>query len=105
MDQVADLVRVFPWYYFDGGDPLTNGVVGSHLAVQGFATVVLAVLAVVGVRRRDLVRGDTTGGTLLEKVRSNPMAARALERLGGGAAVSSIRRAFSQQGILFILAS
>jgi ABC-2 type transport system permease protein len=43
-----------PFYYYAGHDPLSNGVEWSGLVVLALATVVLTVVAVQGLRHRDL---------------------------------------------------
>lgn len=50
----ADVVKVFPWYYFNSSEPLRNGVHWGHLGVLLLATAVFACLALIGVNRRDL---------------------------------------------------
>jgi len=59
----APLVHAVDWlkylsifHYYDGDDPLTNGVDAGQLAVLATTTIVLVALAVVGMRRRDLRR-------------------------------------------------
>ncbi|MGI9647875.1 MAG: ABC transporter permease subunit, partial [Acidimicrobiia bacterium] len=62
VDGLESLARVFPWYYYEGGDPLLNGISWGHLSVLLVASVVLVALAVYGVNRRDL-RGQALGVT------------------------------------------
>ena len=49
-----NVAKVFPWHYFDNGQPVINGIQWGHLAVLIGAIVVLAAIALVGVNRRDL---------------------------------------------------
>ena len=42
------------FYYYEGNDPITNGVDAADLAVLGVAAIALTALAVVGIRNRDL---------------------------------------------------
>jgi len=58
---LAPLVAAIEWfkylsvfYYYEGHDPIGNGVDASDLAVLAAATLVLTALAVVGLRQRDL---------------------------------------------------
>jgi ABC-2 type transport system permease protein len=57
----APLVGAIDWlkylslfYYYEGHDPITNGVDAGELVVLALATIMLTVLAVLGVRRRDI---------------------------------------------------
>lgn len=57
----APLVGAVEWlkylslfYYYEGHDPISQGVNAGDLAVLGLATVALTALAVVGIRDRDL---------------------------------------------------
>jgi ABC-2 type transport system permease protein len=61
LNGLAPLVAAVEWlkylsvfYYYEGHDPIGNGVDAGDLAVLGAATVALAALAVVGLRQRDL---------------------------------------------------
>ena len=98
--------KVFPWYYFAGSDPLMNGVDWGHVSILGGASAALFVVAFVGVNRRDL-RSRSTGVSLLDTLRANPMTAAATERLAGGARVSAIwvKTASEHQGLLFVVSS
>ena len=83
------LRKAFPWYYFDGSEPVYNGIAWGHLAVLLVASVVLLVVAVVGFNRRDL-RSQSVGSSLLDRVQGNPFLNRMIGRLAGSARVSSI---------------
>ena len=86
----GDAVRKFlPWYYFDGSDPVTNGVAWGHIALLVSASVVLLVTSIIGFNRRDL-KGQSVGTTMLDRVRGNPLLNRMIGRLAGSARVSSI---------------
>ena len=80
---------VFPWYYFDGSEPVYNGIAWGHLAVLTSGSVALLVAAVIGFSRRDL-RSQSGGVSLLDRVRGNPRLNRMIGRLAGSARVSSI---------------
>lgn len=86
--ELHDVARIFPWYYFNSAQPLYTGVHWGHVGVLFGLTGALLIVAVVGVRRRDLRFGE--GSTLLDMLRKNPRIAKALARLGGGTHVSSI---------------
>ena len=83
------LRKAFPWYYFEGSEPVYNGIAWGHLALLTSASVVLLVVAVVGFNRRDL-RSQSVGTSLLDRVRGNPLLNRMIGRLAGSARVSSI---------------
>ena len=103
---LADLAKVFPWYYYNGSDPLANGIDIGNLVVLLGATALLAVLAVVGVNRRDL-RGRSLGTTMVDRLRSAPITRVVVERLAGSARVSRIwlKTASDYQGLLLVVGS
>ena len=84
-----ELRKLSPWYYFDGSDPLRNGVAWGHLAVLLAASAVFLATAVAGFNRRDL-KSQSVGTTLLDRIRGNPYLNRVIGRLAGSARVSSI---------------
>ena len=81
--------RRSPWYYFDGSEPVYNGIAWGHLALLASASAALLVAAVVAFNRRDL-RSQSVGASLLDRVRGNPLLNRMIGRLAGSARVSSI---------------
>ena len=85
----ADLSRAFPWHYYDGAEPLLNGVDVGHLAVLGTGTVLFAGIAWWGLNRRDL-RSRNVGVSLLDRLREVPQTKQIADRLAGGARVSGI---------------
>ena len=89
IDGGQTFAKVLPWYYFDGGDPVNNGVAWGHLAVLISGSALLLVAAIVGFNRRDL-KGQSVGTTMLDRVRGNPLLNRMIGRLAGSARVSSI---------------
>ena len=89
IEGLADVAKVFPWYWFNGSQPELNGVGWGHLGLQVGLSVVLGAVALVGVRRRDL-RGASTGTTILDRLRTNPRTQAIVERLAGSARVSGI---------------
>lgn len=63
VDGLADGARLSPWYYYNGSQPLANGLDAGHLAVLLAIAACGLALALVGVRRRDIEPGRR-GGTL-----------------------------------------
>jgi ABC-2 type transport system permease protein len=66
---LAGAVRIVPWHYFDGADPLVDGVSWPHLAMLSVGAGCLLGAALVGVERRDL-RGPSTGESLMGRLRT-----------------------------------
>ncbi len=89
VEGAEEFVRLFPWHYFDGSNPLYNGIAWGDVAVLLGASLVFALGAVVGVRRRDL-KGQSTSVTILDRIRENPLTDKVIGRLAGAARVSSI---------------
>jgi ABC-2 type transport system permease protein len=101
-----DLAKAFPWYYYSGSEPLLNGIHWGHLAALAAGSIVLFLIALVGVNRRDL-RGPSTGVTLMDRLRTSPLTAGIANRLAGSARVSRIwvKTASEYQGLLFVVAA
>jgi ABC-2 type transport system permease protein len=97
--------KVFPWYYFDGADPIRNGLSWGHLSVLFGGSALLAAIAQVGLNRRDL-RSQTVGENLVDRLRANPMTKKIVDRLAGSTRVSRIwiKTASEHQGLLIITA-
>ena len=51
---IAWLKYLSPFYYYSGHDPIVHGIDVGGLVVLGVATLLLVVVAVEGLRRRDL---------------------------------------------------
>ena len=83
------VAKAFPWYYYDSGRPITNGVHWTHLGLLVGSSAILAALAVVGLRRRDL-KEHGVAVTLMDRLRNNPRTQKLIERLAGSARVSRI---------------
>ena len=105
VDDLADLARIFPWYYYDGSDPLSNGIDVAHLAMLAAGIAIAAVVAWVGVQRRDL-RGQSSGTSLIDRLRTMPVVSYVGERFAGSGRVSAIwaKTASDHQGLLAITA-
>ncbi|MCP3975562.1 MAG: ABC transporter permease subunit [bacterium] len=96
--------KLFPWYYFSGSQPHVNGASWGHLAVLFVGIAILAAVAVAGVNRRDL-RGQTTGVSLVDRLRTHPLTEKLVDRLAGSTRVSRIwiKTASEHQGLLIIV--
>lgn len=84
-----NVTKAFPWYYFNGSEPLINGIDWGHIGVLFTGIALFVIAAVIGVNRRDL-RGQNVGITLLDRLRSNPITQRVVNRLAGSVRVSRI---------------
>jgi ABC-2 type transport system permease protein len=97
------VAKVFPWYYFNGSEPLLNGINWGHLSVLFAGIALFAAIAVIGVNRRDL-RDQNIGVSLLDRLRNNPMTKKVVDRLAGSARVSRIWiKTFSEHQVLLII--
>jgi ABC-2 type transport system permease protein len=103
-ESLADLARLFPWYYFSASDPKFGGIDWAHFAVLAGGTLAFAGVAVVGVNRRDL-RGQAEGRKLIDRLRENSITSRVAELLAGRARVSRIwvKSASDHQGLLYVI--
>ncbi len=101
-----NVARLFPWHYFEGSQPLVNGIDRGHLSVLLAGVVALVGIGLVGLNRRDL-RGQNAGVTLLDRLRSNPMTEKVVDRLAGSTRVSRIwiKTASDHQGLLVVTAA
>ncbi|MDJ0664939.1 MAG: ABC transporter permease subunit [Acidimicrobiia bacterium] len=100
-----NVAKVFPWYYFDGADPMRAGISGGHMTVLLGSSVALGGLAWLGVNRRDL-KGQTVGTNLLDRLRANPLTEKVVDRLAGSTRVARIwiKTVSEHQGMLIIVA-
>jgi ABC-2 type transport system permease protein len=100
-----NVAKVFPWNYFDEGQPVINGIQWGDLAVLSVAVLFLAGIALVGINSRDL-RGQNIGVTVLDRLRANPMTQKVVDRLAGATRVSKIwiKTASEHQGLLIVTA-
>jgi ABC-2 type transport system permease protein len=98
-----NLVKVFPWYYLNGSEPLFNGVDWGHIGILSAFIVFFAVISVIGINRRDL-KSQNVGVTLLDRLRNYPMTQKIITRLAGSARVSRIWiKTFSEHQTLLII--
>lgn len=102
---LEDLAKAMPWYYFNGGQPVVNGVDWGHLGVLLAGVLGLSVIALVGVKRRDL-KSQTVRVSLLDRLREHALTQKVADRLAGSTRVSRIwvKTASEHQGLLFITA-
>jgi ABC-2 type transport system permease protein len=105
VDGLESGAKAFPWYYYNGSQPHLNGIDWGHIAVLTVGITLLAAVAVAGVNRRDL-RAQTTGVSLVDRLRANPMTQKIVDRLAGSTRVSRIwiKTASEHQGLLIIVA-
>ncbi|MDX1689890.1 MAG: ABC transporter permease subunit [Acidimicrobiia bacterium] len=99
-------LRFVPWHWFQGGDPVSNGVQWGGLGLLVGAAAALAVAAVVAVDRRDLGTGRSSGG-VRDRLEALPGVGALLERLAG---TTRARRIWSKtladhQALVVIVAS
>jgi ABC-2 type transport system permease protein len=98
-----NVAKAMPWYYFDGSDPINHGFSPGHFAVLLVSSIVLGVIAYVGVNRRDL-KGQTTGTSIIDRLRGNPLTKNVADRIAGSIRVSRISvKTFSDHQGLFIV--
>ncbi|MFZ0014641.1 MAG: ABC transporter permease subunit, partial [Acidimicrobiia bacterium] len=105
---LADLdgwAHLSPWYYYSANSPLSNGLDQRDVGVLLALSVVCFVVAWVGIQRRDL-RDQGTEATFADRLRSNPMTQKLMDRIAGSARVSGItvKTASDSQGILAVTA-
>ena len=82
-------VKVFPWHYFNGSEPMNNGIDWGHVGLLLGLSALFAGVALVGLNRRDF-KGQSVGVTMIDRLRANPMTRKIADRLAGSARVSSI---------------
>lgn len=89
IDGGEEWVKLFPWHYFAGSEPLYNGIDWGHVGLLLGASAIFALVGLVGFLRRDL-KGQSTGVTMIDRLRQNPITKKVADRLAGSARVSSI---------------
>ena len=83
------LARFFPWYYYNGSDPLNNGFDSPHLVVLGGFSLAFLAVSLAGFRRRD-IRERSAGRSLFGRLRGRRLTQGISDRLSGTARVSAI---------------
>lgn len=103
IEDLADLARIFPWYYFSGSQPAINGLDWVHTAVLTGMVAVFFAIAYVGVGRRDL-RQKSVGRTIFDRLREHPRTKEVMDRIAGSARVSriSIKTSSEYQGVMVV---
>src|SRR6056297_74186 len=71
LESTEPFVNVVPGHYFDGSQPLLNGVDWGDLAVLLVGVAAFAAVSVVGLRRRDLL-ARALGTSLVDHLRADP---------------------------------
>jgi len=105
VDSLAGLAKVFPWYYYDNGDALSQGMPWGDFAILVGLTAVFAIAAFVGFNRRDL-RSRSVGVKMIDRLRENKYTHVVADRLAGTARVSHIwiKTASEHQVLLYVAA-
>lgn len=97
--------RIFPWYYLNAGNPLTNGMDIQAVSLMGGSSLAFVGIAVVGVNRRDL-KQLSNGGNLIQRLRSQGWTAAIVERFAGSTRVSSLlSKTLSDHQVLFLVSA
>ncbi len=104
IEGLGNLVRIFPWYYFDGSRPLVNGIERTDLAGLLVGCVLFLLIAIAGVDRRDL-RNRGVGRTMVDRLRASRWTRAAMNRLAGSAGVSHIwtRTVSEHQALVLVI--
>jgi ABC-2 type transport system permease protein len=89
LDSLADVARIFPWYYLDNGQPLVNGIQWGGISLLLGGSALFAGIAYYGVNGRDL-RLRSVAGSILDRLREDPRIGRIIERISGSVSVSRI---------------
>jgi len=106
VESLAGLAKVFPWYYYNSGDALNQGMPWGDFAILVGLAAVFAIAAFVGFNRRDL-RSRSVGVKMIDRLRDNKYTHVVADRLAGTARVSHIwvKTASEHQVLLYIAAS
>jgi ABC-2 type transport system permease protein len=106
IEGLENAAKVFPWYYLNGSKPLLNGIDWGHISLLFVGISLFTVAAVIGVNRRDL-KSQSTGISLLDRLRSHRMTQKLVSRLAGSVIVSRIwiKTLSEHQGLLIVTGS
>ncbi len=86
---LAEAAKVFPWYWYSGTDPVHHGVDAGSVSWLIVGAVVFFAGGLAALERRDL-RADGAGVSLVDRLRSHPVAGRVVEGLAGSGRVSAL---------------
>lgn len=89
VEGLEDVAKAFPWYWFNGSQPLQHGVDWGHLGVLAGSIVLLGAGSMIGVERRDL-RIGAPSGEWMTRMREHPRIRRLMSMIAGQANLSSI---------------
>ena len=89
VDSLADVARIFPWYYLDNGQPLVNGIQWGGIGILLGGSALFAGISFVGVNGRDL-RMRSVGSSIVDRLREDPRLGKIVERISGSVSVSHI---------------
>jgi ABC-2 type transport system permease protein len=105
IENLADWAKIFPWYYFNGSNPVVNGTDWGDVSVMAGMIIFFFALAFVGVVRRDLKQASVAR-TIFDRLRENPRTQKFMEKIAGSARVSRvwIKTASEFQGFFVITA-
>lgn len=103
VESIDWVAKIFPWWYFSGSSPVSNGVNALHASVLIGLIVVAIGFAYVGVVRRDL-KDKSSGVTIVDRLRANPKTHKVMDHIAGSARVSriSVKTTSEHQGLLII---
>jgi ABC-2 type transport system permease protein len=103
VEGLEDFARLFPWHYYNGSEPLANGVDWIHIGVLLGGSALFAAIALVGFNRRDLTE-RSAGVSLTDRLRRQRLTQRVVERLEGSARVSriSVKTISEYQALLMV---
>jgi ABC-2 type transport system permease protein len=98
-----NLAKIFPWYYFNGSEPLVNGIDWGHISLLFMGSTVFVIISILGLNRRDL-KNQSLGVGLLDRLRSNKWMRHIVNRLVGSARVSHVWiKTFSEHQVILII--
>jgi len=66
VEGLEGIAKIFPWYYFNGSEPLLNGINWGHIGILLAGITLFVSVAVIGANRRDL-KSQNIWVTLLDR--------------------------------------
>jgi ABC-2 type transport system permease protein len=105
VESLANIAKIFPWYYIDSASPLVNGTDWGQIGILTAAWVVVLVAGALAFSRRDL-RAGAASRSLVDRLRENPRMAGYLDKVrGSGSTRSMSTKALSdKQGVALLAA-